>query len=71
MQFLEQALGFLAANPGLVDVLTRAYATEWLDDQVHDLITGPVRRLIIRAQRARVILWVPRTLSPLVAWGYS
>lgn len=54
-QFLKQALELMSANRGLVDVLTRAYATEEIDDHLHDLITGPVRRLIVRAQQAGVV----------------
>jgi AcrR family transcriptional regulator len=54
-QFLGQALDLLAANRGFVDVLTNAYGAEWFRDQLHDLITGPIRRLIVRGQQAGVV----------------
>jgi AcrR family transcriptional regulator len=54
-QFLEQALHLMASNRGLVDVLTGAYATEWFDDQLRSLITGPIRRLITRGQQAGAV----------------
>ena len=54
-QFLDQALDLLAANRGFVDVLTSAYGAEWFKDQLHDLITGPIRRLVARGQQAGVI----------------
>jgi AcrR family transcriptional regulator len=54
-QFLGQALDLLAANRGFVDVLTNAYDAEWFRDQLHDLITGPIRRLIVRGQQAGVV----------------
>ena len=54
-QFLEQALQLMASNRGLVDVLTHAYATEWFDDQLHALTTGPIRRLTTRGQQAGAV----------------
>jgi AcrR family transcriptional regulator len=54
-QFLGQGLDLLAANRGFVDVLTNAYGAEWFKDQLHDLITGPVRHLVVRGQQAGVI----------------
>jgi AcrR family transcriptional regulator len=54
-QFLGQALDLLAANRGFVDVLTDAYGAEWFRDQLHDLITGPIRRLVVRGQQAGVV----------------
>jgi AcrR family transcriptional regulator len=51
-QFLDQALGLMAANRGLVDVLTNAYGAQWFSQQLHDLITGPIRHLLSRAQQA-------------------
>jgi AcrR family transcriptional regulator len=54
-QFLGQALDLLAANRGFVDVLTNAYGAEWFKDQLHDLITGPIRRLVVRGQQAGVV----------------
>jgi AcrR family transcriptional regulator len=54
-QFLGQALDLLAANRGFVDVLTNAYGGEWFRDQLHDLITGPIRRLVVRGQQAGVV----------------
>ena len=54
-QFLGQALDLLAANRGFVDVLTNAYGAEWFRDRLHELITGPIRQLIIRGQRAGVV----------------
>jgi AcrR family transcriptional regulator len=54
-QFLGQALDLLAANRGFVDVLTNAYGAEWFRDQLHELITGPVSRLIVRGQQAGVV----------------
>ena len=54
-QFLDQALDLLAANRGFVDVLTSAYGAEWFKDQLHDLITGPLRHLVVRGQQAGVI----------------
>lgn len=53
--FLEQALELMAANRGLVDLLTRAYSTEWFDDQLNNLITGPLQRLITRGQQAGLV----------------
>jgi AcrR family transcriptional regulator len=54
-QFLDQALDLLAANRGFVDVLTSAYGAEWFKDQLHDLIAGPIRHLVVRGQQAGVI----------------
>jgi len=54
-QFLEQALDLMAANRGLVDVLTNAYGAEWFSQQLHDLITGPIRELVSRGQRSGVV----------------
>jgi AcrR family transcriptional regulator len=54
-QFLEQALQAMAANRGLVDVLTRAYGTDWFGDRLNDLITGPIQRLVTRGQQAGVV----------------
>ena len=54
-QFLDQALELLAANRGFVDVLTNAYGAEWFKDQLHDLITGPIRHLVVRGQQAGVV----------------
>jgi AcrR family transcriptional regulator len=54
-QFLGQALDLLAANRGFVDVLTNAYGAEWFKDQLHHLITGPIRRLVVRGQQAGVV----------------
>jgi AcrR family transcriptional regulator len=54
-QFLGQALDLLAANRGFVDVLTNAYGAEWFKDQLHDLIAGPIRRLVVRGQQAGVV----------------
>jgi AcrR family transcriptional regulator len=54
-QFLGQALDLMAAKRGFVDVLTNAYGAEWFKDQMHDLVTGPIRRLVVRGQRAGVI----------------
>jgi len=54
-QFLGQALELLAVNRGFVDVLTNAYGAEWFKDQLHDLITGPIRQLIVRGQQAGVV----------------
>ena len=54
-QFLGQALDLLAANRGLVDVVTNAYGAEWFKDQLHDLITGPIRHLVVRGQQAGVV----------------
>jgi hypothetical protein len=45
----------MAANQGLIDVLTRAYATDWLDSRLHDLVTGPLRRMVTRGQEAGVV----------------
>ena len=54
-QFLGQAADLLAANRGFVDLLTNAYGAEWLKDQVHDMITGPIRHLVARGQQAGVV----------------
>jgi AcrR family transcriptional regulator len=54
-QFLGQAADLLAANRAFVDVLTNAYGAEWLKDQLHDMITGPIRRLVLRCQQAGVV----------------
>jgi AcrR family transcriptional regulator len=54
-QFLGQALDLLAANRGFVDVLTNAYGAEWFKDQLHELITGPIRHLVVRGQQAGVV----------------
>ena len=54
-QFLEQALELMAANRGLFDVLINGYDAEWFKDQLHDLITGPVRHLVVRGQQAGVV----------------
>jgi AcrR family transcriptional regulator len=54
-QFLDQALDLLAANRGFVDVLTSAYGAEWFKDQLHELIAGPIRHLVVRGQQAGVI----------------
>jgi AcrR family transcriptional regulator len=54
-QFLEEALQQMAANRGLVDVLTRAYGLEWFEGRLNDLITGPVQRLVSRGQQAGVV----------------
>ena len=54
-QFLEQALELMAANRGLLDVLINGYDAEWFKDQMQDLITGPIRRLVVRGQQAGVI----------------
>ena len=54
-QFLGQALDLLATNRGFVDMLTNAYGAEWFRDQMHDLITGPIRSLIVRGQQAGVV----------------
>ena len=51
-QFLGQALDLMAANRGLVDVLTNDYGAEWFSQQLHDLITGPIRHLVSRGQQA-------------------
>jgi AcrR family transcriptional regulator len=53
--FLDQALELMAANRGLADALTSAYGADWLDEQLRDLITGPIRRLVNRAQRAGAV----------------
>jgi len=54
-QFLEQALELMAANRGLFDVLINGYDAEWFKDQTHDLITGPIRHLVVRGQQAGVV----------------
>jgi AcrR family transcriptional regulator len=54
-QFLGQALDLMAAKRGFVDVLTNAYGGEWFKDQMHDLVTGPIRRLVVRGQQAGVV----------------
>jgi AcrR family transcriptional regulator len=54
-QFLGQALDLLAANRGFVEVLTNAYGAEWFRDQLHELITGPIRQLVVRGQQAGVV----------------
>ena len=54
-QFLGQALDLMAANRGLVDVLTNAYGAEWFSQQLHDLITGPIRELVSRGQQAGLV----------------
>jgi AcrR family transcriptional regulator len=54
-QFLDQALQLIAANRGLADLITSAYEAELLDEQMHDLITGPIRRLVTRAQQAGAV----------------
>ena len=54
-QFLGQALDLMATNRGLVDVLTNDYGAEWFSDQLHDLITGPIRHLVSRGQQAGVV----------------
>ena len=36
-------------------MLTNAYGAEWLKDQLHDLITGPIRHLVVRGQQAGVV----------------
>jgi len=51
-QFLGQALDLMAANRGLVDVLANDYGAEWFSQQLHDLITGPIRLLVSRGQQA-------------------
>jgi AcrR family transcriptional regulator len=54
-QFLEQAIDLMAANRGLVDVLTNDYGAEWFSEQLHALITGPIRHLVSRAQQAGLV----------------
>jgi AcrR family transcriptional regulator len=54
-QFLDQALDLMAANRGLFDVLINGYGAEWFKDQLHDLIAGPIRHLVVRGQQAGVI----------------
>jgi AcrR family transcriptional regulator len=54
-QFLDQALGLMSTNRGLVDVLTNDYGAEWFSEQLHDLITGPIRRLVSRGQQAGLV----------------
>ena len=54
-QFLGQALDLMATNRGLVDVLTNDYGAEWFSQQLHDLITGPIRHLVSRGQQAGVV----------------
>jgi AcrR family transcriptional regulator len=54
-QFLGQALDLMASNRALVDVVSNAYGAEWIKDQLHDLITGPIRQLVIRGQQAGVV----------------
>lgn len=64
-QFLDQAVRIMATNRGLVDVLTNAYGAEWLSDQLHDLITGPIGHLVARCRRlvASAPMWT-RPTSP-------
>ena len=54
-QFLGQALDLMATNRGLVDVLTNDYGAEWFSQQLHDLITGPIRHLVSRGQQAGLV----------------
>jgi AcrR family transcriptional regulator len=54
-QFLDQALGLMAANRGLFDMLINGYDAEWFKDQMQNLITGPIRHLVVRGQQAGVI----------------
>jgi AcrR family transcriptional regulator len=54
-QFLDQALGLMAANRGLFDVLINGYDAEWFKDQMRNLITGPIQHLVVRGQQAGVI----------------
>ena len=54
-QFLDQALQQMASNRGLVDALTHASGTEWFGDQLNELITGPIRRLVARGQQAGAV----------------
>lgn len=54
-QFLDQALSLMSTNRGLVDVLANDYGAEWFSDQLHDLITGPIRHLVSRGQQAGLV----------------
>ena len=53
--FLEQITGLTTSNRGLLDAFTRAYGTDWFDDRMHAILTGPVRRLLTRGQQAGVV----------------
>jgi AcrR family transcriptional regulator len=54
-RFLEQITDLTTSNRGLLDALTRAYGTEWFDDRMHAILSGPVRRLLTRGQDAGVV----------------
>ncbi len=45
----------MASNRGLVDLVSSDYGAGWINDQLRDLISGPVRHLVARAQRAGVV----------------
>lgn len=50
-ELLEQTVRLIAANQGLLDVLTHVYGTEWFD-QLHDRMAEPVERIIRNGQDA-------------------
>jgi AcrR family transcriptional regulator len=54
-QFLGQALDLMASNRALVDVVYNAYGGKWIKDQMNDIITGPIRQLVVRGQQAGVV----------------
>jgi AcrR family transcriptional regulator len=54
-QFLDAALELMASNRALVDVVSNAYGGEWIKGQMHELITGPIRQLVVRGQQAGVV----------------
>lgn len=49
-QFLQRCLELIARNHSLIDVLTRAYGSEWFD-QLHDRMRQPVEELLERGRR--------------------
>jgi AcrR family transcriptional regulator len=53
--FLGKAVELMSSNRGLADALTHGHDSEWFDDQLSDLITGPLRRLITRGQEAGAV----------------
>jgi len=54
-QFLEQAVRLMTSSRGFVDALSNAYGAEWFSEQMHDLLTGPIRLLVTRAQEAGAV----------------
>lgn len=53
--FLEQIIGLITSNRGLLDAFTRAYGTDWFEPRMHAILAGPVQRLITRGQQAGVV----------------